>query len=58
MVFVTLALGPITASDLMDVGESGKDPILFLRRTIPCLAASRANSWFAGVHTSFGPSFP
>lgn len=58
MVLLTLALGPMTAKDLIAVGDRGKDPALFLSKTIPCLAASRASSWFAGVQTSFGPSFP
>lgn len=58
MVLVTLALGPITAKDLMAEEDRGNDPGLFLSKTIPCLAASRASSWCCGVHTSLGPRFP
>lgn len=58
MVFVTLALGPMTANDLMAVGVKGSDPAVFFSKTIPCLAASRASSWFSGVQTSLGPRFP
>lgn len=55
---MTLPLGPITAKDLMAVGDRGSVPAVFLSNTIPCLAVSRASSWFSAVHTSFGPRFP
>ena len=57
MVKLALALGPMTAMDLMDLVESGSAP-LFLRSTMPWRAASRASSWLEDVHTSLGPRLP
>ncbi|GJS59451.1 RNA-directed DNA polymerase, eukaryota [Tanacetum coccineum] len=58
MARVALACGPITARDLTFVGTSGNDPSLFFSKTVPCVVASRASSWLAVVHTSFGPRVP
>lgn len=58
MVCVALALGPITAKDLMAVADRGNEPSEFLSSTIPSRATSRASSWFAAVQTSLGPRFP
>lgn len=58
MVTVTSELGPITATVLWRLVERGSERPRFSNRTMPCLAASRASCWWAGVHTSLGPRFP
>lgn len=58
MVSDALALGPITAKDLIEADDSGNEPAEFLSSTMPWRATSRARFWCSGVHTSFGPSLP
>ena len=58
MVSVTSELGPMTATVLWLLVDSGKVDPRFCSRTMPWWAASRANCWWAGVHTSLGPKFP